>query len=95
MKPESFERFPGRPSPAGGAFPGISTLPPEEEFVFGQFTSPQLGVTTQVPIRAIAARSGILFRNLADFDPLDAADELSEGRAAQTPLAGVSQIRFA
>jgi hypothetical protein len=23
VKPESFERFPGRPSPAGGAFPGI------------------------------------------------------------------------
>lgn len=23
MKPESFERFPGRPSPAGGALPGI------------------------------------------------------------------------
>jgi endonuclease G len=72
-----------------------STLQPEEEFVFGAFTSPQLGVATQVPISAIAARSGIGFGNLADFDPLSTGDALDEGLAARTPLAGTGQIRFA
>ena len=30
-----------------------------EEFVYGVFTSPQLGTATQVPIRSIEAKSGI------------------------------------
>lgn len=72
-----------------------STLQPEEEFVFGTFTSPQLGVATQVPIRTIAERSGISFGTLADFDPLDAGEELAGARGARSPLTGIEQIRFA
>ena len=36
-----------------------------EEFVFGAFTSPQLGIATQVPIRSIEERAGIRFGRLA------------------------------
>lgn len=67
-------------------------LPSEEEFVFGQFVSPQLNVATQVPIREIAARAGLDFGALVDVDPL-AAEE--EGVAAmRSPLLVQEQIRF-
>ena len=36
-----------------------STLQPEEEFVFGAFTSPQLHVATQVPIRCRVTSGGL------------------------------------
>ncbi|MFP3604671.1 DNA/RNA non-specific endonuclease [Paraburkholderia sp. SIMBA_053] len=71
------------------------SLPPEDEFVFGAFTSPQLGIATQVPIRAIERRSGIGFGPLAGIDPLVAADEsFAAEEARPAPLEALSQIRF-
>ena len=52
-----------------------NTLQPEEEFVFGAFTSPQLKIATQVSIRSIEARSGISFGRLASVDPLAGSEE--------------------
>ena len=69
------------------------TFQPEEEFVFGAFTSPQLGIATQVPIRSIEARSGIGFENLAAVDPLAGEEESLTG-VAPTPLLALEQIRF-
>jgi endonuclease G, mitochondrial len=69
------------------------TLQPEEEFVFGAFTSPQLGIATQVPIRSIEERSGIKFGNLASVDPL-ANDEESVGGGFRAPLLALEQIMF-
>jgi endonuclease G, mitochondrial len=69
-----------------------STLQPEEEFVFGAFTSPQLGIATQVPIRSIEAKSGIGFGNLASVDPLGGDEEAVAGPPA--PLLAFEQIRF-
>jgi endonuclease G len=66
-----------------------STLQPEEEFVFGAFTSPQLQVATQVPIRTIESRSGISFGRLAGFDPLAGGEEAVPGA-----LMALEQIRF-
>ncbi|TDF56776.1 DNA/RNA non-specific endonuclease [Cupriavidus sp. L7L] len=72
-----------------------NSLPSEDEFVFGAFTSPQLGIATQVPIRAIERRSGIRFGPLAGIDPLAAADEsFAVGEARPAPLEALSQIRF-
>lgn len=71
-----------------------NALQAEEEFIFGAFTSPQLGTATQVPILTIAERSGISFGNLADFDPLSLGDELNNARMTQLPLASIEQIRF-
>ncbi len=69
------------------------SLQPEEEFVFGAFTSPQLSVATQVPIRSIEAKSGISFGRLATIDPLARA---TEALATDTPapLVSLEQIRF-
>jgi endonuclease G len=69
------------------------TLQPEEEFVFGAFTSPQLGIATQVPIRSIENRSGISFGNLSAVDPLMGEEESLTG-VAPTPLLVLEQIRF-
>jgi len=69
------------------------TLQPEEEFVFGAFTSPQLGIATQVPIRLIEARSGIGLGKLAAIDPL-AGDEEGLTGVAPRPLLFLEQIRF-
>jgi endonuclease G, mitochondrial len=69
------------------------TLQPEEEFVFGAFTSPQLGIATQVPIRSIEARSGIGFGKLAAADPLAGEEESLTGIAPR-PLLSLEQIRF-
>jgi endonuclease G, mitochondrial len=71
------------------------SLPPEDEFIFGAFTSPQLGIATQVPISSIERRSGISFGRLASVDPLAADDEsLLEADARPAPLEALSQIRF-
>ncbi len=70
-----------------------NTLQPEEEFVFGSFTSPQLGIATQVPIRLIEERSGIKFGNLASVDPL-ANDEESMGGGFRSPLLALEQVMF-
>ncbi|MGB7832831.1 MAG: DNA/RNA non-specific endonuclease [Xanthobacteraceae bacterium] len=70
-----------------------NTLQPEEEFVFGSFTSPQLGIATQVPIRLIEERSGIKFGNLASVDPL-ANDQESMGGGFRSPLLALEQVMF-
>jgi endonuclease G len=71
-----------------------NSLQPEEEFVFGAFTSPQLGTATQVSIRSIEARSGISFGKLASVDPLAGSDEgLGDGEP-RAPLASLEQILF-
>jgi endonuclease G len=70
------------------------SLQPQEEFVFGAFTSPQLGVATQVPIRSIEAKSGISFGKLAAVDPLSAEDESIDAGGIRSPLAALEHIRF-
>lgn len=70
-----------------------STLLPEEEFVFGGFQSPQLGIAAQVRIRDIAQRSGLSFGRLAEHDPLD-GDEAPDGLRVGSALAAIEQIRF-
>ena len=60
----------------------------DEEFVFGQFTTPQ-HKTTQVPLASIEKKAGLSFGNLRDHDPLDRI----EG-PAETPLSDFGQIRF-
>jgi endonuclease G len=70
------------------------TLQPEEEFVFGDFTSPQLGIATQVPIRSIEERSGLSFGQLTNDDPLAGEEEGVDGGAARVPLLSFEQIRF-
>jgi endonuclease G len=70
------------------------SLPTEEEFVFGAFTSPQLGIATQVPIQSIEARSGLGFGRLASFDPLAGAGEGLGGNSAAIQLLSFEQIRF-
>jgi endonuclease G len=70
------------------------TLQPEEEFVFGPFTSPQLNVATQVPIRSIEARSGLSFGRLASVDPLAGSDEGLADAGPRAPLEALEQIRF-
>jgi endonuclease G len=69
------------------------SLQPEEEFVFGAFTSPQLSVATQVPIRSIETKSGINFGRLASVDPLARTTEALAGDAP-APLVSLEQIRF-
>lgn len=69
------------------------SLQPEEEFVFGAFTSPQLRVATQVPIRSIETRGGISFGKLASVDPLAGSDE-GFGDGPRMPLGALEQIRF-
>jgi len=60
------------------------------EFVFGDFVSPQLNISTQVAISTIEARAGISFDGLADVDPLS-----SEGVGEPTrPLLFPEQIWF-
>ncbi|WP_242122129.1 DNA/RNA non-specific endonuclease [Sphingomonas lacusdianchii] len=70
------------------------SMVPEEEFVFGQFVSPQLGIATQVPIAAITRRSGLSFEPLATHDPLSPEQELTEGAAVGRRLMATNQIRF-
>jgi endonuclease G len=71
-----------------------TTLQPEEEFVFGAFTSPQLQAATQVSIRSIEARSGISFGSLASADPLAGSDEGLGDDTPRAPLQALEQIRF-
>ena len=65
-----------------------------EEFVYGVFTSPQLGTATQVPIRSIEAKSGIHFGKLASVDPLAGDEEGVSDAGPRTPLLALEQIRF-
>lgn len=66
----------------------------EDEFVFGAFTSPQLGIATQVPISGIERRSGLRFGNLAGIDPLGSGNEGRSGEESRAPLLAMEQIRF-
>lgn len=60
------------------------------EFIFGDFISPQLNVSTQVPISMIEARAGLSFDGLTAVDPLS-----SEGFGGPAgPLLHPEQIRF-
>jgi endonuclease G len=70
------------------------TLQPEEEFVFGAFTSPQLKVATQVSIRSIEARSGISFGKLASVDPLAGPRKGSGAKRHGVLLEALEQLRF-
>jgi endonuclease G, mitochondrial len=70
------------------------TIQAEQEFVFGGFTSPQLGTATQVSIRSIQARSGIDFGNLAALDPLAGEEETISDVEPRPPLLALEQIRF-
>ena len=65
-----------------------------EEFVYGVFTSPQLGTATQVPIRSIEAKSGIHFGKLASVDPLAGDEEGVSDAGPRTPLLALEQIQF-
>ncbi|HEV2606330.1 MAG TPA: DNA/RNA non-specific endonuclease [Microvirga sp.] len=70
------------------------SLEPKEEFVFGPFTSRQLGVATQVPIRTIETRAGISFGQLAALDPLADEEESAFGDGERPPLLALEQISF-
>lgn len=61
---------------------------PEEEFVFGQYTTPQ-HKTTQTSIRAIEEKAGLSFGKLADHDPLGQIEGIVD-----RPLSDFGQIRF-
>ena len=62
----------------------------QPEFVFANFVSPQLNVSTQVAISTIESRAGISFGRLAEVDPFG-----QEGpEASSGPLVHPSQIRF-
>ena len=82
----------GKLSATGYEMDQSQSLPSEDEFVFGAFTSTRLNVAAQVPIRQIEAKSGINFGLLKDSDPLATISETIS--AAQHPLQSRSQIRF-
>jgi endonuclease G len=84
----------GKLSATGYEMSQESTLPrPETEFVFGEFKSRQLGVTTQTSLRGIEARSGLSFGPLADADPKSRTTEAAFG-AGDAVLAQMEQIVF-
>jgi endonuclease G len=60
------------------------------EFIFGDFVSPQLNISTQVAISTIEARAEISFDGLADIDPLS-RESIGE---PTRPLLFPEQIRF-
>jgi endonuclease G len=60
------------------------------EFVFGDFVSPQLNISTQVPISTIESQAGLSFGRLADVDPLS-SESVGEPMG---PLLFPEQIRF-
>ena len=71
-----------------------SVLPPHDEFVFGAFDSPHLGVATQVSIASIEQRSGISFRDLSSFDALAGQEESVTAGRGVSALTMLEQIRF-
>jgi endonuclease G, mitochondrial len=82
----------GEPCATGYEMNQEQSLQSEEEFVFGAFTSPQLGTAAQVPIRSIDARSGISFGKLLALDPLVTEEESISG--GWPALLTLEQIRF-
>jgi len=81
----------GRLCATGYEMDQTAVLTSREEFVFGDYVSPQTAASTQVATRAIERRSGLSFGGLADIDPLGAGIE-SVGAAG--PLEQFEQIRF-
>lgn len=72
-----------------------ANLPPEEEFVFGPFHSPQLGIAVQVPVARIARRAGLDLGPLPGADPLAGGNEGLGGEEGRgIALASLEQIRF-
>ena len=65
--------------------------PPETEFVFGEFQSPQQAIATQVSLRSIEARAGLSFGVLANHDPKAGT---TESLVEDGPLLALEQIRF-
>jgi endonuclease G len=61
-----------------------------QEFVFRNYKSPQLNLSTQVPISTIESRAGISFDGLAECDPLS-KEAVGESTG---PLLFPEQIRF-
>jgi endonuclease G len=70
-----------------------STIVREEEYVFGAFTSPQLGIATQVSVASIERKAGISFNQLGNVDPLALAEEGVAG-GSHVRLLTLDQIRF-
>lgn len=68
----------------------LKRLKDDQEFVFGDFVSPQLNISTQVPIATIEARAGLYIGGLAATDPL--SREVVSGPPGSLLLA--EQIRF-
>lgn len=68
------------------------SIPPDNEFVFGDFVSPQLAVSTQVSIASIERRGGFRFDGLANVDPFVHAEE--GFGAGEVELDTLEQIRF-
>ncbi len=68
-------------------------LQPEEEFVFGAFTSSYLNEVVQLPIASIARKSGLDFGMLSEVDPLGTVVE-GPGSSQSRALKDVGQIRF-
>ncbi|MFC0218067.1 DNA/RNA non-specific endonuclease [Pseudochelatococcus lubricantis] len=69
------------------------SLPTEEEFVFGAFTSSHLRIAAQVSIRSIEEEAGLDFGGLADLDPLG-QEESAGGPAPAHSIIARSQIRY-
>ena len=66
-----------------------------DEFVFGAHRSPQLNITTQIPIHAIELRTGIDFGPLAACDPLlNVTEGIGQDEVVANELMSVEQIRF-
>lgn len=68
----------------------LNLLENDQEFVYGDFVSPQLNISTQVPIATIETRAGLSFGGLAEADPL--SREVLGGPPG--PLLFPEQIRF-
>lgn len=69
-----------------------NSLPSEDEFVFGNFTSSYVNAAVQIPISLIEAKSGIDFGSLRDSDPLANVTESID--ITTHPLLSRTQIRF-
>lgn len=69
-----------------------ATLPDDEEFVFGAFTSSHTNAVAQTAIRAIERETGLSFGPLSGRDPFD-RNEATE-LPAPMPLVSRRQLRF-
>lgn len=67
---------------------------PGEERVFGDFFSPHLNRSVQVPVAEIERRAGVSFGGLADHDPLAKDDHEESVRVAPRVLRALSEVRF-